>query len=564
VVHAEKGENGEGEEKMRKDSPLRDMRVLLLIAALLLALLAIGPHVGEDGKLTTNIRYGLDLAGGSTLQLQVDGVVVGIDANRDDVVRYMVDNLTSSQSSIMNSADTTVVLSATTSVPASDIENTLRAYGLDATVSGSGTSRIITVNADTPTAVVAYLKYCTGAEVTPYKVGDEIRYEIRELYTPEKLNALLAPAGARLAVVGGEQVYKVGVTKSTLELTKKMLDEKLNGLGLKDIMIRTVGTQYILVDMTREENLTNAERIATTPGKFEVKFLLTNHTYLTVLDGTDIESVGQVREEPHMGWGVDFRIDRDAADRMRNIALQYGILDDPEAHPLVMFLDGREVFNGTLSPSLVESLRVQAVRSLTATTGEGGETAARDLQIHLRVGALPVRVSVLGAGQVPASLGAQFRTQTAIAGFLALLAVSAAVYIRYRQKRILLPMLGTSISEVIMILGFAALVNRQLDLAAIGGIIVAIGTGVDHLVIITDEVLYEGRMPSTKVYLARLGRAFSIIFMAAATTIVAMSSLFLIGFGALKGFALTTIVGVLVGVLIARPAYGRIIKDLIR
>ena len=138
------------------------------------------------------------------------------------------------------------------------------------------------------------------------------------------------------------------------------------------------------------------------------------------------------------------------------------------------------------------------------------------------------------------------------------------MYIRYRQKRILLPMLGTSISEVIMILGFAALVNRQLDLAAIGGIIVAIGTGVDHLVIITDEVLYEGRMPSTKVYLARLGRAFSIIFMAAATTIVAMSSLFLIGFGALKGFALTTIVGVLVGVLIARPAYGRIIKDLIR
>ena len=315
---------------------------------------------------------------------------------------------------------------------------------------------------------------------------------------------------------------------------KTVLDEKLNGLGLKDIMIRTVGTQYILVDMAGEENLTNAERIATTPGKFEVKFLLTNHTYLTVLDGTDIESVGQVREDPHMGWGVDFRIDRDAADRMRNIALQYGILDDPEAHPLVMFLDGREVFNGTLSPSLVESLRVQAVRSLTATTGEGGETAARDLQIHLRVGALPVRVSVLGAGQVPASLGAQFRTQTAIAGFLALLAVSVAVYIRYRQKRILLPMLGTSISEVIMILGFAALVNRQLDLAAIGGIIVAIGTGVDHLVIITDEVLYEGRMPSTKVYLARLGRAFSIF-------ISVLLTLYILGFPFFSGaFIMTT------------------------
>jgi len=550
--------------KVRRDHPLRDMRVLLLIAALLISIFAIGPHMDESGNLTTNLRYGLDLAGGSTLQLQVDGVVVGIDASRDQVVSHIVGDITSSQPTVMNSADATVVLSTISSTPTSEIENALMAYGLDATVSSSGTSRIITVNADTATALTAYLTHTTQSEVVPFKVGDEIRYEIRKLYTPEELNALLAPAGARLAVVDRNEVYERGVTKSTLELTKKVLDEKLNGLGLKDITIRTVGTEYILVDMAGEENLTRAERIATTPGKFEVKFQLDDDMYLLVLDGSDIESVGQVRQDPHMGWGVDFRVDRDAADRLRDSAIKYGVLDDPEAHPLVMFLDDVEVFNGTLSPNLVDSLRVQAVRSLTATTGAGGETAARDLQIHLRVGALPVKVSVLGAGQVPASLGAQFKIQTAIAGLLALLAVSAAVYFRYRQKRILLPMLATSISEVIIILGFATLINRQLDLAAIAGIIVAIGTGVDHLVIITDEVLYEGRMPSTKVYLTRLSKAFSIIFMAAATTIVAMSSLFLIAFGTLKGFALTTIIGVLVGVLIARPAYGHIIKDLIR
>lgn len=549
---------------MRRDHPLRDMRVLLLIAALLISLFAIYPHVGDDGKLTTNLKYGLDLAGGSTLQLQVEGVVVGIEASRDQMVSYIVSDITSSEPTLMNSADTTVVLRAISSLPPSQIESELRAYGLDATVSGSGTSRIITVNADAPTVIAAYLTQTTKSEVVPFKEGDEIRYEIRKLYTLEELNALLAPAGARIATENGDYVFRVGVTKPTIELTKRVLDEKLNGLGLKDITIRTVGTQYILVDMAGEENLTRAERIATTPGKFEVKFLLDDDRYVFVLDGSDIESVGQVREDPQMGWGVDFRIDRDAADRLRNIAMEYGILDDPEAHPLVMLLDDREVFNGTLSPGLVEALRLEAVRSLTATTGAGGEEAARELQIHLRVGALPVKVSVLGAGQVPASLGEQFRIQAAIAGLLALLAVSAAVYFRYRQKKILLPMLGTSLSELIMILGFTALVNRQLDLAAIGGIIVAIGTGVDHLVIITDEVLYGGRMPSTKVYLTRLGKAFSIIFMAAATTIIAMSSLFLIAFGTLKGFALTTIIGVLVGVLIARPAYGRIIKDLIR
>ena len=52
---------------------------------------------------------------------------------------------------------------------------------------------------------------------------------------------------------------------------------------------------------------------------------------------------------------------------------------------------------------------------------------------------------------------------------------------------------------------------------------------------------------------------FFIIMAAAATTIVAMLPLFAMGFGAFKSFALITIAGVLIGVFIARPAYGRIV-----
>jgi len=156
----------------------------------------------------------------------------------------------------------------------------------------------------------------------------------------------------------------------------------------------------------------------------------------------------------------------------------------------------------------------------------------------LRAGALPVNVEVIGSGQVPASLGAQFKELTAIAGLLAIIVVSFMIYLRYRKKEIMLPMIITSISEVVMILGFASAVKWQLDLPAIAGIIAVIGTGIDHLVIITDEVLYEGKLPPTKVYLSRISRAFGIIFAAAATTIIAMIWLFWLGFGALKGFAL--------------------------
>ena len=124
-------------------------------------------------------------------------------------------------------------------------------------------------------------------------------------------------------------------------------------------------------------------------------------------------------------------------------------------------------------------------------------------------------------------------------------------------------MVGTSFSEVIMILGVASLIGWQLDLASIAGIIAAIGTGIDHLVIITDEVLYEGKLPPTKVFNSRIGKAFAIILGAASTNIIALSPLVVMGFGSLKGFAITTIIGVFIGVVVARPVYGVIIKELL-
>ena len=72
--------------------------------------------------------------------------------------------------------------------------------------------------------------------------------------------------------------------------------------------------------------------------------------------------------------------------------------------------------------------------------------------------------------------------------------------------------------------------------------------------------LEEKEIPPSKVFTARLSGAFKIILAAAATTIFAMLPLYFMGLGALGGFAMVTIVGVLLGVLVTRPAYGRIIR----
>jgi preprotein translocase subunit SecD len=348
-------------------------------------------------------------------------------------------------------------------------------------------------------------------------------------------------------------------------MTKEILSDKLNSLGLKDIPVKTVGDEYILIDFAGID-LATAKNIAEKPGKFEIRIITQGNESEHALYGDKIESVSIVGYQEDDGqWYVPFTLTDAGAIALQKVAMETGATKDPLSHNLVMYLDENEVYSAPLSYSAASRLENAPIYSWQASTGpdEDSKTKAEELQIHLRAGALPVNVELMGSGHVDATLGQQFKLQAVIAGLLALFAVAFVVYRKYNKPSILVPMVGTSISEVIMILGFAAAIGWQLDLASIAGIIAAIGTGIDHLVIITDEVLYEGKLPPRKVYLSRITKAFGIIFAAAATTIIAMSPMVIMGFGTLKGFAITTIIGVLIGIIIARPVYGKVIHEIL-
>jgi preprotein translocase subunit SecD len=120
----------------------------------------------------------------------------------------------------------------------------------------------------------------------------------------------------------------------------------------------------------------------------------------------------------------------------------------------------------------------------------------------------------------------------------------------------------TNLAELVILLGIARYII-QLDLATIAGLIAVLGTSIDQLIIITDEILHEGRVPSPNLYLKRLARALTIIVASAATVVAAMVPLLLLDLSTLRGFAIITILGVVIGVLITRPAYGRIIMAIL-
>ena len=532
-------------------------RVLLLIFIILGSIAAIMPSY-SNGEFQTNLKYGLDLEGGSWLQLRLQGVVVQVDANENKIILNEFGRLLDDPTI---KVDEVTQVSATFTTSKEVTKKTIDSYGFGSSnisKNQDGSNRI-TIQTNKIYLMQKYLENNLNAEVIPIP-GNFIRFEIRKSITEAELNDVLKPVDGKIPQRG----FTEGVSPETISLTKDILDKKFNQLGLKEIPIRTVGNNYILIDLAGVD-MTTARDIAAKPGKFEVRIQVEGNQTEHVLYGDQITSVGVPEKERGDNWGVSFTLTDKGAEALRDAAIQYGAVTKPEAHYLSMYLDGVLVFDAPLARELAKNIQSIPVKNMVATTGQGdvGLNKARELQIHLREGALPVNVEVVGSGQVSAGLGKKFKEQLLIAGIFALIAVALVVYFRYKQPNIIIPMLATSFSEVLIILGFTALVGFQLDLATITGIIAVIGTGVDHLIIITDEVLSGGAMPPEKVYRSRLAKAFTIIFAAAATVLIAMSPLLFMGFGALKGFAIITIIGVLIGVGIARPAYAEIIQGML-
>jgi preprotein translocase subunit SecD len=178
---------------------------------------------------------------------------------------------------------------------------------------------------------------------------------------------------------------------------------------------------------------------------------------------------------------------------------------------------------------------------------------------------LPAKVTVEWESSVSPVLGSLFREEIVRAGIAAFIAVSAIVFFRYRRISISASIIGTIASELILILGMASLIRWTIGLPEIGGLVAVIGTGVDHQIIITDEILSGRPTEQKKVsgFGDRVSKAFYIIFSAAAATISAMIPLAYLGFGAMRGFALVTIIGIFIAIFITRPVYAKIVSALI-
>ncbi len=179
------------------------------------------------------------------------------------------------------------------------------------------------------------------------------------------------------------------------------------------------------------------------------------------------------------------------------------------------------------------------------------------LQTILITGSLPYKLKIVKLDTISPLLGRSFVKYILFAAIAALIAASLVVFIRYRKIKQASAIILISFSEIIIILGIAALIKWNLDLASIAGILATIGTGFDDQVVLLDESINRTTSLSLK---ERIKKAFAIIMGAYFTVAVSLLPLMWAGAGLLKGFAITTIIGISVGVFITRPAFSDIIK----
>lgn len=316
-------------------------------------------------------------------------------------------------------------------------------------------------------------------------------------------------------------------------------------------------------------------------------------------------------------WSFQISIQQEAAERVQKIADNYQTvigqggssqlgLDNGDPAMLTYYVDGDEETSLTVAASFKRQVITQPSIQGGAETRQDAVDERDRLQAILQSGQLPVAVQIESVNQISSSLGDEFFSASVISIIAALVAVGGIIFLRYRDPRVVLPIVLTGASEIYILLGFWFSTMGTLSLSAIAGIIAAVGTGVDDQIIITDESTRE----QVESWGSRMKKAFFVIFTSAASTIGAMApiiqpglvslsvsvagasligytlytkgtNLHYIGIGGLAlaagvftsslepsgtalqsihEFAFTTIWGILIGITITRPAYAKTIE----
>jgi len=262
------------------------------------------------------------------------------------------------------------------------------------------------------------------------------------------------------------------------------------------------------------------------------------------LTGSDLVDAGRQQQQGSQSWEVTLRFSQAGGEKFAELTKSIAGTN----RLLGIMLDGRSISEASVGPQFATAGITGGAASIT---GRFSADQARDLEVQLRGGALPLPVEIIENRSVGPTLGAQnIRNSLIAAGSgTALVGVFMVIIYRLPGAVALLALLLYSLFN----LALYALIPVTLTLPGIAGFILSVGMAVDANILIFERSKEEMRDGNTLFRSVDTGfsRAFSSIFDGHLTTLISCAALGWLGSGLVRGFAVTLAIGVLLSLFTA-------------
>jgi preprotein translocase subunit SecD len=184
-------------------------------------------------------------------------------------------------------------------------------------------------------------------------------------------------------------------------------------------------------------------------------------------------------------------------------------------------------------------------------TGAANHEEASDLALNLRAGSLPASVVYMEERSVGPALGADSIRDGIYASIAGVVAVIIVMLIYYKRSGVNATL--ALVLNAIILVAALSYFDATLTLPGIAGVILTIGMAVDSNVLIFERIREELRSGKAVVAAVDTGfsRAFLTIIDTHVTTVVSCAFLFIFGTTAVKGFAVTLVIGLIANVFTA-------------
>ena len=417
------------------------------------------------------------------------------------------------------------------------------------------------------------------------------------------------------------------ITPNEIEGVKAVLDKRVNGLGVSDSQLQTVGTNQLLLELPGEQDPSGAAKVLGETALLEfriqkngtaaqlrdlqtqrnsvesiIKLLEGNNKSAQLIKEININNqINQLFEKYNIQTDqildvVQFnllrnKINTDIAGLFEPTSLtgQYltnaGRRQDQNTNNWEVTLSfnnkGGELF-ADLTKSIAGTSRllgivIDGISYSEASVGKQFETAgitggaatisgnftaddARNLEVQLRGGALPLPIDIIQIRTIGPSLGIQNIRLSLFAALTGLLFVGIFMIFIYKLAGVV-SVLALSFYSLFT-LSIYAILPVTLTLPGIAGFILSIGMAVDANVLIFERLKEELRNGNTLIRSidASFKNAFSSIIDGHLTTLISCITLFYLGTGFVKGFAATLGIGVVLSLFTALTCTKAIIK----